>query len=57
MIEPECMMCHKKLEEFGGILISPPHESTGTLDKVIKSHICKYCYDILFDWACGRYAT
>ena len=53
MIELECIMCHKKLKELGGILFSPPYESTGTLDKVMKSHICKYCYNPLFDWVCG----
>ena len=50
MIEPECRMCHKKLDELGGILLSPPSESIGSIDQVSKSHICKQCYEILTDW-------
>lgn len=50
MIEPQCRICNNKLQDFGAVLISPPYESTGRLDKVIKSHICKSCYVILTDW-------
>ena len=41
MIKPICDKCKKELEEFGGILLSPPNES----GKVKKLHLCNGCYE------------
>lgn len=40
-ISPECDCCHKKLVEFGGILLGPPNEQ----GMVKKDHLCRWCYD------------
>lgn len=40
-IKPICDKCKKELEEFGGILFSPPDEN----NKAKKWHICKKCYN------------
>jgi len=42
MIKPICDICHRELEDFGGLLLSPPEEN-----KVKKNHICKKCYNKL----------
>ena len=43
-IRPLCDACQNELEEFGGILLSPPDRT----NKVRKFHLCKNCYnDIL----------
>jgi hypothetical protein len=39
MIKPTCDKCKKELEEFGGILLSPPDNDR----KVTKYHLCKNC--------------
>ena len=41
MIKPTCDKCKKELEEFGGILLSPPDNDR----KVTKYHLCKKCYE------------
>jgi len=43
MIKPICDYCQKELDEFGGLLLSPPDES----NKCQKFHICKLCYQKL----------
>ena len=43
MIKPVCDICGKELNEFGALLFSPPDEER----KVVKSHICKECYNKL----------
>lgn len=51
MIDPICRMCEKKLESFGGLLISPPDENDIIfLQTVVKSHLCKHCYEIVTDF-------
>jgi hypothetical protein len=40
MIKPNCFICKEELEEFGGILLSPPDHD----GKVEKKHICIKCY-------------
>ena len=40
MIKPMCNLCGKELNEFGGILLSPPDKQ----NKVNKYHICINCY-------------
>jgi hypothetical protein len=40
-INPECDKCKEELNDFGGILLSPPDENS----KVRKLHICKSCYE------------
>ncbi len=42
-IEPNCDRCNDKLNEFGGILLSPPDKE----NKVIKFHLCIKCYDFI----------
>ena len=48
-IRPICDFCHKELEDFGGLIFSPPekgHEENETTDQnVQKLHVCKTCYD------------
>ena len=46
MINPICRMCAGELEKFGGILLSPPDEHDKFyLQTVVKSHLCKGCYE------------
>lgn len=40
-ISPICDKCHKELEEYGGILLSPPEED----GRVEKFHLCRNCYE------------
>lgn len=40
-INPRCDKCKIELDEFGGILLSPPDSE----NKVIKFHLCKRCYE------------
>jgi len=40
MINPKCDKCKEELEDFGGILLSPPDE----VNRVRKFHLCKKCY-------------
>ena len=40
-INPICDKCHKELEEYGGILLSPPEED----GRVEKFHLCRHCYE------------
>jgi hypothetical protein len=44
-IQPVCDFCHKELEDFGGLVFSPPTQ--GALDtnqSVEKFHMCKACF-------------
>jgi hypothetical protein len=41
MIRPICDKCKEELDDFGGILLSPPNEKS----EVKKFHICKKCYE------------
>ena len=43
MINPICDFCKEELEDFGGLLFSPPNEN----GFVKKFHICKDCYEKL----------
>ena len=43
MINPKCDICNKELEDYGGILLSPPDKE----GKVKKKHTCKECYNKL----------
>jgi hypothetical protein len=40
-IKPICDKCKKELDDFGGILFSPPDEN----NKVEKFHLCRACYE------------
>lgn len=40
-IKPKCDKCHRELEDFGGLLFSPPDGE----NKVRKFHICRGCYE------------
>ena len=40
-IKPKCYICKKVLNEYGGLLISPPDHD----GKVDKQHICVKCYE------------
>lgn len=57
MINPICNNCGNELNEFGGILLSPPNkEFKETIEKyyniklmgdiIIKSHLCIKCYNL-----------
>lgn len=39
-IKPKCDKCNKELDEFGGILLSPPDIK----NRVIKYHLCLNCF-------------
>ena len=39
MIGPTCDFCKKELDDFGGILFSPPENGL-----VKKFHVCRDCY-------------
>jgi hypothetical protein len=39
-IQPHCDKCHQELQEFGGILLSPPDSE----NQVKKFHLCQKCY-------------
>jgi hypothetical protein len=41
-IKPVCDKCGKELNDFGGLIFSPPKGRT-----VRKYHICKNCFDSL----------
>ncbi len=41
-IRPKCDKCKKELEEFGGILLSPPKNNL-----VKKFHLCRKCYQAI----------
>lgn len=45
VIKPVCYMCGQELQEFGGILLGPPDESS----KVEKFHLCRNCYEEIED--------
>jgi|TARA_B100002003_G_C14137823_1_gene547288 hypothetical protein len=40
MINPKCDICGEGLDDYGGLLFSPPDSD----QKTVKSHICKKCY-------------
>jgi hypothetical protein len=44
-IQPKCDKCQQELQDFGGILLSPPDGES----KVIKYHLCKDCYKEIED--------
>ncbi len=44
-INPICDKCKKELNEFGGILLSPPNKN----NEVTKFHLCISCYEELID--------
>ena len=39
-IKPKCDKCNKELDDYGGILLSPPNNDR----QVKKYHLCKSCY-------------
>lgn len=41
MIRPTCDKCSNELNDYGGILLSPPNEQ----GMVYKFHLCKKCYE------------
>ncbi len=47
-IQPICDFCHKELDDFGGLIFSPPEkghdENQGAEQNVQKLHVCKTCY-------------
>ncbi len=45
-IEPICDKCKNTLNDYGGILLSPPD----TENKVVKYHLCKRCYKAIVDF-------
>ncbi|GBE16431.1 hypothetical protein BMS3Abin15_00247 [bacterium BMS3Abin15] len=44
-IKPVCDKCKNELNDFGGILFSPPDEES----RVKKFHLCKDCYKKIVD--------
>jgi hypothetical protein len=44
-IKPICDKCRKELDDFGGILLSPPDEHSN----IKKMHLCKKCYNEIID--------
>jgi hypothetical protein len=57
MIKPICYSCRKELKQAGAILLSPPsnycafsEEKLSILDSVFKFHLCKDCYNLVFEF-------
>lgn len=48
-IQPICDFCHKELEDFGGLIFSPPEKGHGAHESeeqnVQKLHVCRTCYE------------
>jgi hypothetical protein len=48
-IRPICDFCHKELEDFGGLVFSPPEKGHGggesAEQNVQKLHVCRTCYE------------
>jgi hypothetical protein len=44
-IKPVCDKCKKELDDFGGILLSPPDQDS----RVKKFHLCRMCYKEVVD--------
>ena len=42
-IEPVCDKCKSRLDDFGGLLFSPPDDE----GKVKKWHLCRKCYEAI----------
>ncbi len=40
MISPKCDICKKELDDYGGLLFSPPNSK----GEVKKFHICSGCF-------------
>ncbi len=52
MIKPICYKCRTEIDETGGaVLISPPpyRDITMPYCQVFKFHICRTCYDKIFN--------
>lgn len=51
MIKPICRICERELSTHGGLLISPPDEfDDNYIQQVVKSHLCKHCYEVITDF-------
>ena len=54
MIRPLCFKCTKEINDFGGILFSPPSSGTtfryNNSNIVDKFHLCIDCYDLVFNF-------
>lgn len=48
-IQPICDFCHKELEDFGGLVFSPPKKGHNIHEEkeqhVDKLHVCRTCYE------------
>lgn len=56
MINPTCRMCETELTSYGGLLISPPDENDKFhIQTVVKSHLCKHCYEVVTDFIRNRW--
>lgn len=47
-----CTICDEELKELGGLLFSPPSRDTirsNTGQDVLKYHLCKLCYEEVFE--------
>lgn len=54
-IDVNCFKCWKKMNQKGGILISPPSEtSSDNVDIVQKMHLCKICFEITMELIMGK---
>lgn len=50
MISPKCMRCHQELEQYGGLLLSPPSITpSGPKRDIQKDHLCVQCYWFVYD--------
>ena len=55
MVKPICAKCRKEINEFGGLIFSPPNVKSIENDCAIvqKIHICTHCFTKLMDWIEG----
>ena len=57
MIKPICRLCERELSSPGGLLISPPDDfDDNPIQQVVKSHLCKHCYEVVTDFIRKRKA-
>ncbi len=47
MIKADCIMCSEEIMNYAALLFGPP---SGFGDSCLKIHLCKPCYQLIFDY-------
>lgn len=54
-LDVNCFGCWSKLKKKGGILFSPPSEtSSDNVDQVSKFHLCQKCFNVTIEFIMGK---